>query len=56
MDELIPLRKDVAQQTASVEAALRAAEKQYSAKVSELKSQFNVSGSAFTPLRTVVLI
>ena len=49
VDELIPLRKDVAQQTQRAEKHVEAAEGQYSTKVKELRDNFNVSG--FYPLR-----
>lgn len=42
MDELIPLRKDVAQQTQRAEKHVEAAERQYSTKVKELRDNFNV--------------
>lgn len=42
VDELIPLRKDVAQQTQHAEKQVEAAERQYSAKVKELRDNFNV--------------
>ena len=45
VDELIPLRKDVAQQTQRAEKHVEAAESQYSTKVKELRDNFNVSGS-----------
>jgi len=46
VDELIPLRKDVAQQTQRAEKQVEAAERQYSTKVKELRDNFNVSQSS----------
>lgn len=42
VDELIPLRKDVTVQTKEAEKQVEAAERQYAAKVKELRDNFNV--------------
>ncbi|KAK9897374.1 exocyst complex component Sec10 [Cystobasidium minutum MCA 4210] len=52
VDELIPLRKDVARQTQHAEKQVEAAERQYSSKVKELRDNFNAVNNGFQNLET----
>jgi hypothetical protein len=55
VDELIPLRKDVSQHTQQAEKRVEAAERQYTAKVKELRDNFNVRQACSSTQHNTVL-
>lgn len=46
VDQLMPLRKNVAARTADAEKQVQSAERQYAAKVKDLRDNFNVGGAS----------